>query len=154
MNNISCVMERLRKSVVAIAFLIIASCTAYTPVRGGEASPGYDVRVRLTDRGAVNLAPRIGPRARQLEGTLREMTDTSLVLSVRRVVREARGEDTYGGVEIPLKSEDFDTVEASRTSVPRSILAAGAVIASVFLVAKGAGDASGGKTGGAPPPGK
>jgi hypothetical protein len=137
-----------------MSFLGAVSCTSYRPIRAGEALPGYDVRVDLTDRGAVNLAPRIGPRARQLDGTISKVTDSSLVLSVRRVVREAGGEDSYSGEEIPLKSEDFETVEASRTSVPRSILTAGAVIASVFLVAKGAGNASGGQTGGPPPPGK
>jgi hypothetical protein len=144
----------MRKGAVAISFLAAVSCTAYTPIRGSDASPGYDVRIRLTDLGAVNLAPRIGPRARELDGTLREVTDTSLVLFVRRVVREAGGEDSYGGEDLPLKSADFESVEASKTSVPRSILAAGAVLASVFLAAKGAGDASGGKTGGPPPPGK
>ena len=144
----------MRKGAVAISFLAAVSCTAYTPIRGADASPGYDVRIRLTDLGAVNLVRRIGPRARELDGTLREVTDTSLVLSVRRVVREAGGEDSYAGEDIPLKSADFESVEASKTSVPRSILAAGTVLASVFLVAKGAGDASGGKTGGPPPPGK
>ena len=147
-------VNQFRSGVVALSFLATVSCTAYTPIRGAEASPGYDVRVRLTDVGAVTLAPRIGPRARQLTGTLKQMTDSSLVLSVRRVIREAGGEDTYGGEDISLKSGDFETVEASKTSMPRSILAAGAVLASVFLVAKGAGDASGGKTGGPPPPGK
>jgi hypothetical protein len=154
MKNIPYVMIRILRGAIAMSFLAAVSCTAYRPIRTGEASPGYDVRVDLTDRGAVNLAPRIGPRARQLDGTLRQVTDSSLVVSVRRVVREAGGEDTYGGEEIPLKSEDFESVEASRTSVPRSILAAAAVLASVFLAAKGAGNASGGQTGGPPPPGK
>jgi hypothetical protein len=142
------------RSVVAFSLLAAVSCTTYAPLRGSEISPGYEIRVRLTDRGAVNLAPRIGPRARQLEGTLRQVTDTSLVLSVRRVIREAGGEDTYGGGEIPLRSEDFESVEASKVSMPRSILVAGAVIASVFLVAKGAGSSSGAPGGGPPPPGK
>jgi hypothetical protein len=153
MNSIPSV-NQMRKGAVAISILAALSCTTYTPIHGSEALPGYDVRIRLTDLGAVNLVPRIGPRARELDGTLREVTDTSLVVSVRRVVREAGGEDSYAGEDIPLRSADFESVEASKTSVPRSILAAGTVLASVFLVAKGAGDVSGGKTGGPPPPGK
>jgi len=153
MNGIPSV-NQMRKGAVAISILAAVACTTYTPIHGSEASPGYDVRIRLTDLGAVNLVPRMGPRARELDGTLREVTDTSLVLSVRRVVREAGGEDSYAGEDIPLRSADFESVEVSKTSVPRSILAAGTVLASVFLVAKGAGDVSGGKTGGPPPPGK
>jgi hypothetical protein len=153
MNSIPSV-NQMRKGAVAISTLAAVACTTYAPIHGSEASPGYDVRIRLTDLGAVNLVPRIGPRARELDGTLTQVTDTSLVLSVRRVVREAGGEDSYAGEDVPLKSADFESVEASKASVLRSILAAGAVLASVFLVAKGAGDVSGGKTGGPPPPGK
>ena len=109
-----------------------------------EATPGNDVRLRLSDKGAVDLAPRIGLRARQLEGTLRQMSDSSMVVSVRRVVREDQGEDTYDALEITIPSQDIETAETSATSVPRSILAAGGILASVFLVAKGAGDLSGG----------
>jgi hypothetical protein len=141
-------------SAVVVSVAATASCTTYAPITGSEAVPGNAVRVRLTGRGAVNVAPRIGPRARQLEGTIKEMTDSSLVLSVRRVVRAAGGEDTYGGGEIALRSEDFELVEASRVSMPRSILTAGALIASVFLVARGAGGSSSGTSGGPPPPGK
>jgi hypothetical protein len=154
MKNTGFDNNKSRTALLLGVLLTTQACTTYAPIHVAEASPGYDVRVRLTDVGAVNLAPRIGPRARELSGTLKQMTDSSLVLSVRRVVREAGGEDTYGGEDIPLKSGEFETVEASKTSMPRSILAAGAVLASVFLVGRGVGDASGGKTGGPPPPGK
>jgi len=80
------------------------------------------------------------------------MNDSSLLISVRRITREGGGDDTYDGNEISLARQDVELVERSRTSVSRSILAAGAVIASGFLVAKGAGDLSGGKTVGPPPP--
>ncbi len=128
------------------------ACTVYTPVRGVEPSQGHDVRVTLTDAGAVAIAPKIGPRARQLEGTLKQMNDSSVLISVRRITREGGGDDTYDGNEISLARQDVELVERSKTSVSRSILAAGAVIASALLVAKGAGDLSGGKTGGPPPP--
>jgi len=87
-----------------------------------EATPGNDVRLRLSDKGAVDIAPRIGLRARQLEGTLRQMSDSSMVVSVRRVVREDQGEDTYDALEITIPSQDIETAETSATSVPRSIL--------------------------------
>jgi len=110
--------------------------------------------VRLSDKGAVDLSQRIGPRARQLEGTLKQATDSSMVLSVRRVTREGGGEDTYDGQDISIPSQDIETAEASRTSVSRSILAAGGILASAFLVAKGAGDISGGGSNRPPPGGR
>jgi hypothetical protein len=154
MKNITLIHKRVRTALLSTPFLVTASCTVYTPVRGVEAVPGRDVRLRLSDKGAVDLAPRIGPRARTLEGTLRQVTDSSMVVLVRRVAREDQGQDTYDALEITIPSQDIETAETSKTSVPRSFLAAGAIIASAFLVAKGAGDLSGGGSGKQPPGGK
>jgi hypothetical protein len=154
MKNIALTKNQVRTALVSVSFLATASCTAYTPIRGVEAAPGNNVRVRLSDKGAVDLSQRIGPRARQLEGTLKQVTDSSMVLSVRRVTREGGGEDTYDGQDISIPSQDIETAEASRTSVPRSILAAGGILASAFLIAKGAGDISGGGSNRPPPGGR
>jgi hypothetical protein len=152
MKNITLIHKRVRTALLSAPFLVTASCTVYTPVRGVEEVPGHDVRLRLSDKGAVDLAPRIGPRARTLEGTLRQVTDSSMVVSVRRVAREDQGQDTYDALEITIPSQDIESAETSKTSVSRSFLAAGAIIASAFLVAKGAGDLSG-SGGTKPPPG-
>lgn len=151
MKNIALMNNQLRTVLISASFLVAASCTAYTPIHGVEATPGNEVRLRLSDKGAVDLAPKIGMRARQLEGTLRQVTDSSMVVSVRRVVRENGGEDTYSGLETSILPQDIEAAESSKTSVTRSILAAGAFVASAILVAKGAGDISGG-SGSRPPP--
>jgi hypothetical protein len=152
MKNITTRCRRVRTALLSAPFLMTTACTVYTPVGGVEPVSGSDVRLRLTDKGAVDLAPRIGPRARTLEGTLRQVTDSSMVVSVRRVARENQGQDTYDSLEITIPSQDIETAETSKTSVPRSVLAAGAIIASALLVAKGAGDLSG-SGGNKPPPG-
>jgi hypothetical protein len=151
MKNIAFMKLQGRTTLVGMSFLAAVSCTAYTPIRGTEATPGYNVRVRLTDQGAVDLAPKIGPRVRQLEGTVRRASDSTMVIAVRRVVRENAGEDTYDGLEVSIPPQDVETVEVSKTSASRSILAAGAIIATALLVAKGASDISGG-SGNRPPP--
>lgn len=146
-------LRRMTAFLVLASFSNLVACTEYTAVRGSvDAAAQPDVRITLTDQGQMDVASRIGLRARRLEGTLQSMTDSSLSLSVQKVSREGGIEDTYAGEQISLSKRDFDTVEKSRTSVPRSILVAGAIIASTFLIAKGAGDVSGGKTGGPPPP--
>jgi hypothetical protein len=154
MRNISRLHKRVRTALLSAPFLMATSCTVYTPVRGVEAASGTDVRLHLSDKGAVDLAPRIGPRARQLEGTLKQATDSSMLVSVRRVTREGGGEDTYDGQDISIPSQDIETAESSRTSAPRSVLTAGAILASVFLAAKGAGDISGGSSSRPPPGGR
>jgi hypothetical protein len=75
-----------------------------------------------------------------------------MVVSVRRVSREDQGQDTYDSLEITIPAQDVDLAETSKTSVPRSVLAAGSIIASALLIAKGAGDLSG-SGGNKPPPG-
>jgi hypothetical protein len=144
--------RRVVALVTGVCFMNLLACTEYTPVRGtvDPAAP-TEVRVTLTDAGQLAVAPRIGLRAHQLEGTLQSMTDSSLALSVHKVSREAGIEDTYAGEQLSLSARDFGAVEKSSTSVIRSLLLAGAIIATTFVVAKGAGDLSGGK-GGNPPP--
>jgi hypothetical protein len=154
MKNMALIKNQVRTALVSVSILTAASCTAYTPIHGVEGAPGNNVRVRLSDKGAADLTQRIGPRARQLEGTLKQVTDSSMVVSVRRVTREGGGEDTYAGQDISIPSQDIETAEASRPSVPRSILAAGGILASAFLVAKGAGDISGGGSNRPPPGGR
>jgi hypothetical protein len=148
--------NRVRRTTALLllaSFTNLVACTEYTPVRGPvDAATQPDVRVTLTDQGQLDVASRIGLRARQLEGTLQTMTDSSLSLSVRKVTREGGIEDNYTGEQLSLSRRDVDAVEKTKTSVVRSLLAAGAILASVFLIAKGAGDVSGGKTSGPPPP--
>jgi len=147
MKNTAIRHRRVRTALLSAPLLMTVSCTVYTPVRGVEAVPGRDVRLRLSDKGAVDLAPRIGPRARVLEGSLRQVTDSSMVVSVRRVAREDQGQDTYDSLEITIPAQDIESAETSKTSLSRSVLTAGAIIASAFLVAKGAGELSGGSGG-------
>src|SRR6202040_1673857 len=113
MKRTTPIHKRVRMALLSVPFIVTASCTVYTPVRGVEAVAGYDVRLRLSDKGAVDLAPKIGPRARQLEGTLRQVTDSSMVVSVRRVSREDAGQDTYDSLEITIPSQDIETAETS-----------------------------------------
>jgi hypothetical protein len=142
-----------RASLIAICVLAMSACTTYTPLRVAELSPGYNVRVSLSDQGAVDLAPKIGARARQLEGTLTQASDSTVTMSVRRVVREGGGDDTYNDIPISLPSRDVERVERSATSVSRSFLTAGAIVGTALLAARGAGDFSGGKDGSKQPAG-
>ena len=143
----------LTRRVTALCVLLVLphllACTEYTAVRGvSDAGVQPQVRVTLTDQGRVDAAPRVGLRAQRVEGRLTSMTDSTLSLSVRKVTREGSIEDNYEGDELTLSARDYDAVEKSQTSVPRSILAAGAIIVSAFVVARVGGDVTGSKSGG------
>jgi hypothetical protein len=138
----------------AAAVAVIFGCTAYTPVQLGQAVPGYDVRVTLSDAGSLDLVPKIGGHARTLEGQLKQASDSSILLSVTRVTREGGGDDTYEALDLTVPAGDVETIEKSQTSVSRSVLTAGAIVATALLAARGAGDVLGGKTGGTTSAGK
>ena len=130
-----------------------SACTEYVPVRGVlDRATAAEVRVMLTDKGALDVAPRIGPRAQRLQGILGGMTDSSLTLSVQKVWRQGGIEDTYAGEQLVLSTGDFELVEKPRTSARRTALLAGGVIAGALLVARGAGSLSGDDPGGKRPP--
>ena len=143
----------MTSGVVAILFANLVACTEYIPVKGMvDAGPAPEVRVTLTDQGTVDVASKLGLRAERLEGLLRGMSDSSLTLTVRKVSRAGGIEDSYDGEQVSLAPRDFDAVEKSRTSAPRSFLLAGAIVVGTFLIARGAGDVIGGGGGNHPPP--
>jgi hypothetical protein len=145
--------RRFAAGIVLLLFANLVACTEYVPVRGSiDASAAHEVRVTLSDQGTIDVAPRLGQRVEQLEGVLQGMTDSTLSLTVRKVSRQGGIEDTYQGELVTLAARDFESVGKARTSVGRSLLLAAGITAAAFLVAKGAGDLSGGKTPGPPPP--
>ena len=134
-----------------ILFANLVACTEYTPVHGDiNVASQSAIRVTLTDKGTVDVAPRLGLRATQLTGTVQSMSDSSLSMTVQKVSREGGIEDTYTGEQISLHAGDFDAVEKSRTSVSRSLLLTAAILIATFVVAKGVGDISGGSDTGPP----
>jgi hypothetical protein len=132
-------------------FANVVACTEYTPVRGDlEVASQPQIRVTLTDKGTVAVAPRLGLRATQLTGTVQSMSDSSLSMTVQKVSREGGIEDTYTGEQVSLHGGDFEAVETSRTSVSRSLLLTAVIVIATFFVAKGVGDISGGGDTGPP----
>ena len=132
-------------------FANLTACTVYVPVTGAisQTSP-RKVKVTLTDAGSVSAAPKIGQRARIVQGLLQSATDSTITLTVTQVSREGGIEDSYAGDALTFTRGDYEKVEQGKTSVSRSLLLAGAIIAGAFAVAVGAGELSGGDGGGPP----
>lgn len=145
--------RRAVAALVAVLFANLVACTEYVPVTGSvDAGTNPEVRVSLTDQGTVDVAPRLGLRAKRLQGTLTSMSDSAVALTVHKVAREGGIEDSYLGEQISLARRDFDALEQGRTSKPRSMLLAAAIVAGALAVAKGAGGFSGSGGNRTPPP--
>lgn len=151
LNSFSFPVRRTTAVVLALLFANLTACTVYVPVTGAitQASP-QKVKVTLTDAGSVSVAPKIGQRARVVQGLMQSMTDSTITLTVTQVSREGGIEDTYAGDALTLSARDYEKLEQGKTSVSRSLLLAGAIIAGAFAVAVGAGAVSGGDGGGPP----
>ena len=130
----------------------LGGCYRYAPITGTEA--GSEVRLRLTDAGAVTLAPLIGVRIETVDGRVTSVGDTSLVLSVAMTTDRLGNEVSWRGESVTfpralvasVQSREFDR---KRTFVIGGIATAAAVaIAAAFgLNGFGGGTGSGG-TGG------
>lgn len=142
----------MRKSIATSALVLCGACQVYTPVSLGPSASGNDVRVTLTDHGTLVLYGPLGTGARQVEGKIQGMTDSTLTLGVTQVTRLTGVEENWKGEQFTFNRNDIASVERRQTSVPRSVLAAGAIVGGAFLATRGTqgGDASGGPTGGPP----
>lgn len=94
-----------RISSAILIVLAATSCYRLTPVEGGAPERGLEVRLALTDEGAVRMAPLIGPRIAAIDGRVLEAVDTAYVLGVTAVVGQ-------GGRSMAWSNE--------RLTVPRS----------------------------------
>ena len=76
-----------RRLIIALTLaLLTVGCYRLTPIEGAVPDSGSEVRVGLTDAGAVRLAPQIGPRMAAIDGRTLQSNDSAIVLSVVAVV--------------------------------------------------------------------
>lgn len=141
------------RSLTAGALLLCGACQAYTPVSVAPGNDGQNVRVTLTSSAVTAPHGAFGSGVGQLEGDLRDVTDSTISLSVTSVLRAAGSDEAWNGERITLPRTDIALVERRKTTVARSFLAAGAVLGTVVLIGRSinGGDASGGVGRSSPP---
>ncbi len=145
----------MRKELFAGALVSCCACQVYTPIDAAPHAVGADVRVTLTDAGMRALSQPLGVGAAQVQGRLSDATDSTLTMDVTELTRLNGVDENWNGERLTIARGDIATVERRQLSVVRSVLLAGAVAGSAFLVAKSAGGASqSGRVGGGPPAGQ
>lgn len=136
------VPARAVRASVAIVLLIphLSGCFHYVPVNHSATPNGIDVSVAITDRGRVELSPRLGHGVQRLRGQLLESTDTSLVLSVTSVQYVDTNVPAVWPTERMEITRDFVSdvrerrLSRSRTGIAAALLIAAAVAVSAMAI--------------------
>ncbi len=130
-------------AVAVVALLFVSSCYRYTPIEGGVSAVGRDVIFELSERGSIDLAPRLGAQLKSVSGRVSDFRDEVYQVSVTQTT-------SRGGVETLWRGESAAVSRAYVTSVGdrqldkrRTWIAAGLTAVGVAL----AGQAFGVNTG-------
>jgi hypothetical protein len=140
-----------RAGAIAVYSTVSVGCHSYTPI-DPQAAPslGSDVRVRLTDAGAVALAPLIGNRVELVDGGLVAVADTAVTLSVTQTTDRLGNESPWRGEQVAIPRTMVDGFEKRTLNRGKSYLVGGITAGVVALAAIGftvAGGGTGGKSG-------
>ena len=136
--------SRVRRAVAPAVVLLCAGCQVYTPISLSSQVAKDDIRLTLTDQGAVDLAKALGVGATQLEGHIDAVTDSTIVLRITELTRLSGSDEKWSGEPVPIPRGDVATVERRTTSVARSLVLGGAIAAGAILAGTVAGSVEGG----------
>jgi len=143
---------RTVRTAAIVAFSTVgAGCYRYTPIdTPAQPSLGADVRVVLTDAGAVALAPLIGNRVALVDGQLVAVADTSVTVSVTGTTDRLGVETTWRGEQVAIPRPMVDGFQRRTLDRGKSYTVGGIAAGLVAVVGIGftiAGDGGGGKGG-------
>jgi hypothetical protein len=136
---------------MAASTVASGGCYRYQPIEGASPALGTEVRVRLTDAGAITLAPLVGNRIETVDGRISSVGDTAVTLAVTNTTDRL-------GVDVPWKGEEVTFPRATVASLERKSLDRGksylvggiaaGLIAAVGIGFSITGSGGGGNTGG------
>jgi hypothetical protein len=130
-------LRALAAAFMAASTVASGGCYRYQPIDNTSSALGTEVRLRLTDAGAITLAPLVGNRIELVDGRLSSVVDTAVTLSVTNTTDRL-------GVDVPWKGEQVMFPKATVASLERKSLDRGksyvvGAIAAGIIVAIGVG---------------
>lgn len=147
-------VRRWLAAVAAVSLAGVAGCYGYVAPIGGASLAGREAELRLSDSGAVVLAPVIGPRAEALVGRVIADSGTTVVVAVDRVQQRDRSEVEWRGEHVAIARALIAEVGTRRFSPSRSAFFGGLVGVGLFAARQafqgrgsGGGGAGTGQTG-------
>ena len=154
------IVAGIRAAHAAAAFAVCGTlstgCYGYTPIESSaRPSLGADVRVLLTDAGAVALAPWIGNRVALVDGRLAAVVDTSVTISVTGTTDRLGNETPWRGEQVVIPRAMVDgfqrrSLDRGKSYVVGSIAAGVVAAVGVGFTIAGSGGGSRAGTGGTP----
>src|SRR5690606_15887919 len=123
--------------VVAALLLLVqlAGCYHYVPALTMDIPAGTRVKVAVTDRGRADLAEEIGPGVQSIEGSVVELSDSAVVLSVNAVEHLDLGVPVrWSGEHVAVRRDVVAEIRERRLSQQRSWILAGLIIAGAIAV--------------------
>jgi hypothetical protein len=141
----------LAAGAMAASTIASGACYRYTPIESSSPALGTEVRVRLTDAGAVTLAPLVGNRVELVDGRISSVADTGLTLAVTATTDRLGVEVPWKGEEVVFPRSALAGVERRSLDRGKSYLVGGIAAGLVAAVGVGfsiTGNGGGGRTGG------
>jgi hypothetical protein len=138
-------------AVLAATTSLSGACYRYTPIDSPSPALGTEVRVRLTDAGAVTLAPLVGNRIEVVDGRISSIADTAVTLSVTGTTDRLGSEVTWKGEQVSFPRSAVAGLERRKLDRGKSYIVGGIAAGLVAAVGVGfsiTGSGGGGKTGG------
>jgi len=136
---------------MAASAVTSGACYRYTPIDSPSPALGSEVRLRLTDAGAITMAPLVGNRIEVVDGHVSSLADTSVTLSVTGTIDRLGSEVTWKGEQVMFPRSTVAGLERRSLDKGKSYLVGGIAAGLVAAVGIGfsiSGNGSGGQSGG------
>lgn len=126
----------VRRTTALLIWLSLATsttaCAVYTPLDRNVVGTVREARIDLTERGTLELSPRIGAAVASVDGRVRTVTDSTLtIMLVQTVTRNGDTQQWLGEpLEIPLGY--INGYRKRQSSAARSLLLGGGILLGVL----------------------
>jgi len=137
-------------ALMAASAVTSGACYRYTPIDSPSPALGSEVRLRLTDAGAITMAPQVGNRIELVDGTISSVADTAVTLSVTGTTDRLGSEVTWKGEHVVFPRSTVAGLERRSLDKGKSYLVGGIAAGLVAAVGIGfsiSGSGSGGQNG-------
>jgi hypothetical protein len=144
-------LRTLVAAVMAASTVASGGCYRYAPLDTQTPTVGTEVRVRLTDAGAVSLAPYVGNRIELIDGRIASVVDTAVTLSVTGTIDRLGVETPWRGEQVSIPRTALSELAGRSLDRRRSFVVGGIAAGLVAAIGVGfsiTGQGGGGKTGG------
>lgn len=95
---------RTTRLAALMALVLATSCYKYIPIEGGPSATGREVTLELSERGSIELAPRLGAQLKSVAGRVTEFTDGAYVISMTQTMSKSGLETLWRGETASISS--------------------------------------------------